>query len=232
VSWRKITTTKGSWVLSLAKDGNGTVFVGAFGDFGYLSPDTVGRLQFTSPLDRVEPADRDFAEVWRTHCTNNAVYFWTRNIIFRWSMNSFTAWRSDSAYALSSVFQDTLYVERRGSGLLKLVGDSLTAIADSKKLSPLGMIEMLPYDNRTPLVAFNVEGRNPVELAEALNDAGIESRAGCHCATLAHHSLGLTPPASCRLSFYFYNEMNDVESATSTLALIVRKNPIPRGLVA
>ena len=85
---------------------------------------------------------------------------------------------------------------------------------------------------RTPLVAFNVEGRNPIELAEALNDAGIESRAGCHCATLAHHYLGLTPPASCRLSFYFYNEMHDVESATSTLALIIRKNLIPRGLVA
>ena len=152
VSWRKITTTKGSWVLSLAKDGNGTVFVGAFGDFGYLSPDTVGRLQFTSLLDRVEPADRDFAEVWRTHCTKNAVYFWTRHIIFRWAMNRFTAWRSDSAYALSSVFHDTLYVERRGSGLLKLVGDSLTAIADSKKLSRLGMIGMLPYDSRRALV--------------------------------------------------------------------------------
>src|SRR6185312_3575543 len=29
---------------------------------------------------------------------------------------------------------------------------------------------------------------------------GVESRAGCHCATLAHHALGLNPPASCRLS--------------------------------
>ena len=28
----------------------------------------------------------------------------------------------------------------------------------------------------------------------------VESRAGCHCATLAHHALGLTPPASCRLT--------------------------------
>jgi len=52
---------------------------------------------------------------------------------------------------------------------------------------------------RTSLVAFNLAGRDPFTVAEALNQAGVESRAGCHCATLAHHALGLTPPASCRL---------------------------------
>jgi cysteine desulfurase/selenocysteine lyase len=58
---------------------------------------------------------------------------------------------------------------------------------------------------RTSLVAFNLVGRDPVSVADALNQAGVESRAGCHCATLAHHALRLTPPASCRLSFYLYN---------------------------
>ena len=32
-------------------------------------------------------------------------------------------------------------------------------------------------------------GEDPMELAQALNEAGVESRAGCHCATLAHHAL-------------------------------------------
>ena len=50
---------------------------------------------------------------------------------------------------------------------------------------------------RTSLVAFNLAGRDPVSVAGELNQAGVESRAGCHCATLAHHALGLTPPASC-----------------------------------
>src|SRR5215467_9971292 len=55
---------------------------------------------------------------------------------------------------------------------------------------------------RTSLVAFNLPGHDPMSVAEALDRAGIEARAGCHCATLAHHTLGLHPPASCRLSFY------------------------------
>ena len=60
----------------------------------------------------------------------------------------------------------------------------------------------------------------PVSVAQALNQAGIESRAGCHCATLAHHALGLTPPASCRLSFYLYNTPDEVDQAVAAVAAI------------
>ena len=73
---------------------------------------------------------------------------------------------------------------------------------------------------RTSLVAFNVAGRDPVSLAEGLNRAGVEARAGCHCATLAHHALKLTPPASCRLSFYFYNTLGDVDRAVDAVAAV------------
>jgi cysteine desulfurase/selenocysteine lyase len=55
-----------------------------------------------------------------------------------------------------------------------------------------------------------------------LNAAGIESRAGCHCATLAHRYLGLEPAASCRLSFYLYNSLDDVDAAVAALARIAR----------
>jgi cysteine desulfurase/selenocysteine lyase len=74
---------------------------------------------------------------------------------------------------------------------------------------------------RSPLVAFNVAGRSPFDLAEALNDAGVESRAGCHCATLAHRDLGLDPAASCRLSFYLYNSTDDVDQAVAAVRRIV-----------
>jgi cysteine desulfurase/selenocysteine lyase len=77
--------------------------------------------------------------------------------------------------------------------------------------------------DRSPLVAFNVAGRHPVDLAERLNYEGVESRAGCHCATLAHRDLGLDPPASCRLSFYLYNTVDDVHQAVSALRRVVRQ---------
>jgi cysteine desulfurase / selenocysteine lyase len=80
---------------------------------------------------------------------------------------------------------------------------------------------------RTALVAFNLAGQNPHQMAEALNDAGVESRAGCHCATLAHHTLGLTPAGSCRLSFYLYNTPEDVDQAVDAVAAIAANRSTP-----
>jgi cysteine desulfurase/selenocysteine lyase len=95
-----------------------------------------------------------------------------------------------------------------------------------RALAGLGQIPGLtiygPRDpaRRTSLVAFNLAGRDPVSVAEALNRAGVESRAGCHCATLAHHALGLNPPASCRLSFYLYNTPGEVDRAVAAVAAV------------
>ena len=81
---------------------------------------------------------------------------------------------------------------------------------------------------RTSLVAFNLAGHDPVSVAHALDRAGVESRAGCHCATLAHHALQLTPPASCRLSFYLYNTPDEVDRAVTAVAAIAADRVAPR----
>jgi cysteine desulfurase/selenocysteine lyase len=97
-------------------------------------------------------------------------------------------------------------------------------------LSGIGGITIYgPRDaaRRTSLVAFNLAGRDPVSVAEALDRAGVEARAGCHCATLAHHALGLSPPASCRLSFYLYNTPDEVDQAVAAVAAIAAPNRAP-----
>jgi cysteine desulfurase/selenocysteine lyase len=83
---------------------------------------------------------------------------------------------------------------------------------------------------RTSLVAFNLPGHNPMAVAEALDRAGIEARAGCHCATLAHHTLKLDPPASCRLSFYLYNTPAEIDQAIAAVTAIAtgrHQHPAP-----
>jgi cysteine desulfurase/selenocysteine lyase len=120
----------------------------------------------------------------------------------------------------------------------------------SRALDGLGAIPGItiygPRDpaRRTSLVAFNAAGRDPVAVAEGLNRAGVESRAGCHCATLAHHALELTPRGSCRLSFYLYNTLDEVDQAVAAVAAIAagrsrptapwyrrRSRPGPGGLI-
>jgi cysteine desulfurase/selenocysteine lyase len=75
-------------------------------------------------------------------------------------------------------------------------------------------------ENRTSLVAFTCDHKDPFEIAKGLTKLGIESRAGCHCATLAHHFFELNPPASCRLSFYIYNDLDDVRKACEAVSKV------------
>jgi cysteine desulfurase/selenocysteine lyase len=75
---------------------------------------------------------------------------------------------------------------------------------------------------RSPLLAFTVRGTDPRALATALDREGVEARAGCHCASLAHWDLGLDP-GTCRLSFAAYTNEQDVDRAVDALAAIVRR---------
>lgn len=79
-----------------------------------------------------------------------------------------------------------------------------------------------PGTPRAPLLAFTIAGTDPMRVAGSLNELGVESRAGCHCATLAHHDLGLTPLASCRLSFAVYTSPEDVDRAMTALRHVTR----------
>lgn len=100
----------------------------------------------------------------------------------------------------------------------EVVGEALDLLGDIPALTIYG-----PKDPkaRTSLVAFNCDKISPFKIAEGLNVLGVESRAGCHCATLAHYYLGLTPPASCRLSFYIYNDLKDVRRACDAVKKVI-----------
>ena len=106
-----------------------------------------------------------------------------------------------------------------------VVAETMRSVeAHTRALTELAMQEAMSIDGltwygpalgtpRSPLLAFNVDGVDPIRLAEGLDIEGIEARAGCHCATLAHRDLGLTPLASCRLSFALYTSPDDVARA-------------------
>jgi cysteine desulfurase / selenocysteine lyase len=111
---------------------------------------------------------------------------------------------------------------REAMGRVSAWNRQLTARALAGLAAIPGITIYGPRDpaRRTSLVAFNLPGHDPVLVAQLLDRAGIEARAGCHCATLAHHTLKLDPPASCRLSFYLYNTPAEVDQAVAAVAAI------------
>src|SRR6056297_139021 len=73
--WRNIPIPNESIVRSLACSEDGTVYVGAVSEIGFLAPDENGDLQYRSLIHHLDSAGRRFFHVWKTYCAEGKVYF-------------------------------------------------------------------------------------------------------------------------------------------------------------
>ncbi len=71
-------------------------------------------------------------------------------------------------------------------------------------------------EDRTGVVAFNLEGIHPHDAGTVLDEAGIAVRAGHHCCQPLHRLLDVA--ATLRASFYLYNTADEVDALVDTLA--------------
>lgn len=78
-----------------------------------------------------------------------------------------------------------------------------------KKLPFIHIIGPTNPEEKEGLVAFEVEGVHPHDVAQILSAKGICIRTGHHCAEPLHRYLGIN--ATCRASFYFYNTEEEVD---------------------
>ena len=76
-----------------------------------------------------------------------------------------------------------------------------------------------PEDNqrRSGVIAFNLDGLHPHDVATALDMEGVAVRAGHHCAQPLIDHLGL--PATARASFYIYNTFADCDKLVEAIKL-------------
>ena len=86
------------------------------------------------------------------------------------------------------------------------------------RLSDAGAIVYGPRDvkQRGGVVAFNLEGVHPHDMATIVDQEGVCIRAGHHCAQPLMRRLGV--PATARASFYVYNTQEDVDALVAALA--------------
>lgn len=62
-----------------------------------------------------------------------------------------------------------------------------------------------------PVLSFNMKGKHSEEVAEKLNNYGIATRAGLHCAPLAHKTLNTLDVGTVRVCPSVYTSKNDIE---------------------
>ena len=74
-------------------------------------------------------------------------------------------------------------------------------------------------EHKGSIVSFTIDGISTEDLAFRLDESGVFTRHGHHCAMVLHETLGV--PATTRASFGVYNALSDVESLARALELAV-----------
>ncbi len=156
--WRLIETENYNRGRSFAKGNDGTIYVGGSNDFGYLAPDSMGRMAFVSLLDQIPEEKREMGEIWRTHAVPGGVYFQTFDELFFWDGNGFKYWSVDSRFFLSYLIGETFYIQERGTGLLRMEGDSLHLIPGSKEIAGSPIHTILPFSANEILICSGRKG--------------------------------------------------------------------------
>ena len=92
-----------------------------------------------------------------------------------------------------------------------------------KKLSEVPGLSVLgskDIGKRSGAISFVIDGIHPHDIGSFLNEEGIMIRVGDHCAKPLHKKFKI--PASSRVSFYIYNEREDIEKAVKSLQKLVQ----------
>jgi hypothetical protein len=158
--WRKIKIPNKSVVRSIEKDSLGRIFVGAVRDFGYLAPDSAGKMIYKSLSSKLDTSFQDFDNVWEIVCASDGVYFRTRKFLFKYNYNKqgeisekpeFKIWKPENTFQRLFYVNNVCYIQERNKGLLKIVKDSLKLIQDNG-LFKKNKIRSMMYYNKNKII--------------------------------------------------------------------------------
>lgn len=114
------------------------------------------------------------------------------------------------APAIAGLCRGIRFVKRHGTERIRAHEGAISEKIRSFLMQCDGVKVYLPYEKAGSILLLNSEGVSASELAAGLAKKGICTRAGMHCAPLAHEALG-TGGDALRLSFSAFNTEREAE---------------------
>ena len=157
-SWRLIEPSVITTIRSLAIDGNGRIYAGGVGEFGFLAPDDTGDLRWNSLMDHVPAEVRPVTDVWRTFVTPHGVLFQTEQTLLRWANGTMSVVRAPTRFNRGSLVDNQFYLTMPETGLNVLEGDTFRALPGTASLGREVYPVILRYDERRLLIGTRLNG--------------------------------------------------------------------------
>lgn len=147
VSWRLIEVDNETNVRSLAMDGTGRIFAGAYDEMGFLEPDPTGNMLYRSLRSFINKNDLGFGDVWSTVAAKNGIYFQTENKIFRWDGKVMKVWNAEKSFHRIFNVNEHIFVREREIGLSELINDHLVRIKGGEAFAEESIYSMVAMES-------------------------------------------------------------------------------------
>ena len=107
LEWNIVKTSNESGIRSLDVSPSGKVYVGAVGDFGYLSADKFGKQVFISLQRRYNLDPEEIQDVFHVNAFDEGVYFMTKRNVYFYDGKSLKIWESESSFQSAYSINET-----------------------------------------------------------------------------------------------------------------------------
>jgi diguanylate cyclase (GGDEF)-like protein len=139
--WTNIELPNRQLVRSLAYDGKDRVYVGGYDQFGFIQKDATGREVYHDLTHGVPDTLRreGFDDIWNVLVSPEGVFFRGLWHVFRYlpEDGSLRVWNWEQRFGAISWHQGSVWLQFRGEGLRRLVGDEFEPVEGSESLTEL-----------------------------------------------------------------------------------------------
>jgi serine phosphatase RsbU (regulator of sigma subunit) len=146
INWRFISVKYGTYVRTMKADNNGRIYVGCYGEFGYLSTDEFGLKTYVSISSSLPNIKNKFKDIIKIHCIADDVYFQSEEGIFIYNpKTNLKTILPETSFHTSFSLEGKIYVRQRNKGLFELKEQRLQFINGSEVFAEKGIFSMMEY---------------------------------------------------------------------------------------
>ncbi len=148
LKWGIIPMPNRSVVRCLYIDENETIFAGAYNEFGYLAPDSIGKLEYISLAENIP--DSKPGEFWKICRQDDYYYFQSYQalVIFNKATDSWQTIEPDQQFGFLQQVDGHLYINSRGVGLMQIDQSQLTSVPGGEFLADYEVWKMAEVNGK------------------------------------------------------------------------------------
>ncbi|MEN8119019.1 MAG: triple tyrosine motif-containing protein [Bacteroidota bacterium] len=148
-NWKLIPVKNNSLARSLAVDQSGRVYVGARNEFGYLKPDSIGRLIYVSLVDDINDENNGSSkyDIGQILITKGRIFFVGRGIMFKYESGKVEVINNKNILQAYEI-ENRIFVKMQNKGITEFIDGEFRLIPDGSLLKNYSLRAVLPYNNK------------------------------------------------------------------------------------